>query len=164
LKTLRWLLVLAPCALVTSSARTDPPILGSTAISWEEIQAKPASGRSRQVFRAPTATLDELELHVTTLPVGDSPHAPHKHPDEEVIIIKEGTVEAMVNGQTRRLGPGSVIFQAADQMHGIRNAGDVPAVYHVIKWKTSLTKGALRRAPLNPARYAGVNPAPRAAR
>jgi quercetin dioxygenase-like cupin family protein len=144
LKTLRWLLVLAPCALVTSSARTDPPILGSTAISWEEIQAKPASGRSRQVFRAPTATLDELELHVTTLPVGDSPHAPHKHPDEEVIIIKEGTVEAMVNGQARRLGPGSVIFQAADQMHGIRNAGDVPAVYHVIKWKTSLTKGALR--------------------
>jgi quercetin dioxygenase-like cupin family protein len=136
LKTLRWLLVLAPCALATSSARTDPSILGSTAISWEEIQAKPASGRSRQVFRAPTATLDELELHVTTLAAGDTPHPPHKHPDEEVIIIREGTVEAMVGGQTRRLGPGSVIFQAADQLHGIRNVGDVPAVYHVIKWNS----------------------------
>jgi quercetin dioxygenase-like cupin family protein len=162
-KSLRLLFALMPCVLATSSGHTDPPILGSTAVSWEEIQARPANGRSRQVFRAPTATLDELELHVTTLAVGDSPHAPHKHPDEEVIIIREGTVEATVNGQARRLGPGSVIFQAANQMHSIRNAGDVPAVYHVIKWKTSLTKGALRRA-LNPSRYAGVNPAPRAAR
>jgi quercetin dioxygenase-like cupin family protein len=130
--------VLSASLILTSSARSaDKPILSSTAISWEEIQAKGEPGaRARQVFRDPTATLDELELHVTTLPVGQSPHPPHKHPDEEIVIIKEGWVEAMVDGQPRKLGPGSIIFQAANQMHSLRNVGDIPAVYHVIKWNS----------------------------
>src|SRR5207244_11611140 len=85
----------------------SPAILGSTAVSWEEIQARPLNGRARQVFKDPTATLDELEMHVTTLPPGQASHPPHKHPDEELIIVKEGTVEALVNGVTKRLGPGS---------------------------------------------------------
>jgi hypothetical protein len=29
-----------------------------------------------------------------------------------------------------------VIFQAANQMHGTKNVGDVPAVYHVIRWNS----------------------------
>ncbi len=132
------LVLLFLAAVATSPARpSETPVLGSTAISWEEIQARAsANGRYSQVLKAPTATLDELELHVTTLPPGQSPHPPHKHPDEELIIIREGTVEATVNGQTRRVGPGSVIFQASNQMHGLRNVGEVPAVYHVIKWNS----------------------------
>jgi quercetin dioxygenase-like cupin family protein len=137
-RKLGLLVVLLTGALATSSAApSDPPVLSSTAVTWEEIQARgPAESRARQVFRNPTATLDELELHVTTLPPGQDSHPPHKHPDEEVIIIKQGTLEAMVNGVTRRVGPGSVIFQAADQLHGIRNVGDTPAVYHVIRWNS----------------------------
>lgn len=142
------LVLLFLAAVATSPARpSETPILGSTTVSWEEIQARvSANGRSRQVLRAPTATLDELELHVTTLPPGQSPHPPHKHPDEEIVIIKEGTVEATVNGQARRLGPGSVIFQASNEMHGLRNVGDVPAVYHVIKWNSP---GMLKARPAN---------------
>jgi len=41
-----------------------------------------------------------------------------------------------VNGELKRIGPGSIIFQAANQMHSIRNVGDVPATYHVIKWNS----------------------------
>jgi quercetin dioxygenase-like cupin family protein len=127
--------------LVTQPARTaeeDQGLMVSRAVSWEEILAKTPKGanQGRQVFEAPTATLDELELHVSTLAPGKSPHPPHKHPDEEVLIIREGTLEAYQEGKTRRLGPGSVIFQAANQMHTITNVGDVPAVYHVIKWNS----------------------------
>ena len=130
--------VLLTGAFTTSSAAPSAaPVLSSTAVTWEEIQAKgPAESRARQVFKNPTATLDELELHVTTLPAGQDSHPPHKHPDEELIIIKQGTLEAFVNGETRRVGPGSVIFQAANQLHGIRNVGDTPAVYHVIRWSS----------------------------
>jgi len=113
----------------------DKPPLSSAVVTWEEIQAKPSpNGRSRQVFQSRTATLDELELHVTTLPAGEASHPPHKHADEEIIIIKEGAVEAEVNGQTRRLGPGGVIFEASNELHGLRNVGSGPAVYHVIRW------------------------------
>lgn len=132
------LVVFLTGAFTTSfAAAPEPPVLSSTAVTWEEIQAKgPAESRARQVFRNPTATLDELELHVTTLGPGLDSHPPHKHPDEELIIIKQGTLEAMVNGVTRQVGPGSVIFQAANQLHAIRNVGDTPAVYHVIRWNS----------------------------
>jgi quercetin dioxygenase-like cupin family protein len=139
MKMLRAGVVLVGLLVAAPTARPGSSVLGSTSVSWEEVQAKEATGTGaayRQVFRSPTATLDELELHVTTLPPGQEPHPPHKHADEEIIIIKEGTVEATANGVTHRLGPGSVIFQASNQMHGLRNVGDTPAVYHVIKWNS----------------------------
>ena len=130
------LALLAGGAFMPMVRSEEPGALSSTAISWEEIEGKTPKGRGRQVFQQKTATLDELELHVTVLEVGGSPHPPHKHPDEEVVIIKQGTVEVMVNGETKRVGPGSVIFQASNQLHGLKNVGDVPAIYHVIKWNS----------------------------
>lgn len=126
-------------AFVSAPSQSAPGVLSSTAISWEEILAKPSGTgvtKAKQVLRDPTATLDELEFHVSFLPPGQTPHAPHKHPDEELIVIKEGTVEALVNGQTKKVGPGSVIFQASNQMHNLRNVGDAPAVYHVFRWNS----------------------------
>jgi quercetin dioxygenase-like cupin family protein len=93
-------------------------------------------GEVRQVFEDRTATLDELELHITTLMPGQTPHTPHKHPDEEVLIIREGTVETFLGDRTQVVGPGSVIFQAANQLHSIKNVGTTPATYHVIKWNS----------------------------
>ena len=116
-------------------ARTE--VLSSSIFDWNSLTATPnKTGAVRKVVQAPTATLDELEIHITTLNPGETPHAPHKHPDEELIVIKEGTVESLVNGELRRVGPGSIVFQAANQMHSIRNVGDTPATYHVIKWNS----------------------------
>jgi quercetin dioxygenase-like cupin family protein len=121
--------------MTTVPARRE--VMGSTIFDWNSLTPQPnKTGAVRKVVQAPTATLDELEMHITTLNPGESPHAPHKHPDEELVIIKEGTVESLVNGQLKRVGPGSVIFQAADQLHSIKNVGAGPATYHVIKWNS----------------------------
>ncbi|MDQ3650270.1 MAG: cupin domain-containing protein [Acidobacteriota bacterium] len=123
------------CAGVFATSQT--PLMQSSIFDWNSIAARQTKvGAVRQFFQSPTATLDELECHVTTLNPGESPHAPHKHPDEELIIVKEGTVESLVNGEQKRVGPGSVIFQASNQMHSIRNVGTGPATYHVIKWNS----------------------------
>jgi quercetin dioxygenase-like cupin family protein len=112
-------------------------VLSSSIFDWNSFKVEPnKTGTVRKVVQAPTATLDELEIHITTLNPGETPHPPHQHPDEELVIIKEGTVESLVNGQLRRVGPGSIVFQAANQMHSIRNVGDTPATYHVIKWNS----------------------------
>ena len=122
-------------AVSATSARSS--VLSSTVFDWAAMTAQPnKTGSVRKVVQMPTATLDELEIHITTLNPGETPHAPHKHPDEELLIVKEGTVESLVNGELKRVGPGSVIFQAANQMHSIRNVGSVPATYHVIKWNS----------------------------
>jgi XRE family transcriptional regulator, regulator of sulfur utilization len=117
--------------------RAGAPVMGSAVFDWNKLEAKPTNvGQTRKVFQAPTATLDELECHITTLNPGVASHPPHKHPDEELLVIKEGTVESLVNGQWQRLGPGSIIFQAANQEHTIRNAGTTTATYHVFKWNS----------------------------
>ena len=121
--------------VTTMPARRE--VMGSRIFEWNSLTPQPnKTGAVRRVVQAPTATLDELEMHITTLNPGESPHPPHKHPDEELVIIKEGTVESLVNGELKRVGPGSVIFQAADQLHSIKNVGDGPATYHVIKWNS----------------------------
>ncbi|MFM9167388.1 MAG: cupin domain-containing protein [Verrucomicrobiota bacterium] len=114
-----------------------PPVMTSTAFDWDKLEYKPtAKGGVRHVVRASTPTLDELECHITTLNRGETSHEPHIHPDEEIMVVKEGVVEALVAGEWKRLGPGSVIFQASCVEHTIRNAGDTPATYHVFKWNS----------------------------
>ncbi len=137
--TRRDLFVAGAAVLFTLSAvnvgRTQNKVMGSSIFDWNSFEANKTNfGARREVLKAQTATLDELECHITTLNPGASPHEPHKHPAEEVIIVKEGTVESLVNGQLKVVGPGSVIFQASNQMHTIRNVGKTPATYHVFQW------------------------------
>jgi len=120
-----------------------PNVLGSAAFDWNSISAKTTEvGSVRQIVNQPTPTLENLEVHITTLNPGKSPHPPHRHPNEEMLIIRQGTLEALINGEWKRVGPGSVIFFASNQFHGVRNAGDQPAIYHVINWKTTATPDA----------------------
>ena len=145
--TRRDLLValIAVSVTLTGVAATQPKPqpLGSQVFDWKDMVATPnATGEVRTVVRAPTVTLDELEIHITTLKPGLASHAPHQHPNEEMLIVREGTVEALVNGQLKRVGPGSIIFQASNTLHNIKNVGDVPATYHVINWKSPLTPAA----------------------
>lgn len=141
--TRRDLIVAAMAASLTlavvAAARVSaaPDVMSSTVFDWNNLAATPnKTGAVRRVVQRPTATLDELEIHITTLNPGETPHAPHQHPDEELLIVKEGTVESLNNGELKRLGPGSIIFQAANQLHAIKNVGTVPATYHVIKWNS----------------------------
>ena len=141
--TRRDILVALITAAVTAGAfalADQSPVMGSAVFDWNSIPAKPTTvGSVRSFFKVRTATLDELEMHVTTLEPGKSPHPPHRHPNEELIIIRQGTLESLSNGEWKRVGPGSVIFNASNQLHGLRNVGTDEAIYHVINWKSAAT-------------------------
>src|SRR5436190_23975996 len=112
--TRRDILLIVTTALITigfvALAQPAKSVMGSAAIDWKSIEAKPTqTGFFRKFFESPTATLEVLECHVTTLNPGEFSHPPHKHPEEELVIIKEGTVETLVNGEWKRVGSGSVI-------------------------------------------------------
>ncbi len=87
---------------------------------------------SRQVFHGKTHTGCPLDLHITTLPPGQMPHPAHSHEHEEMMFIKQGTLQATINGHTYTAGSGSVIYVASNEMHGLKNVGDVPAQYFVL--------------------------------
>ncbi|PYS74243.1 MAG: cupin domain-containing protein [Acidobacteria bacterium] len=120
---------------IVALAQSNKTLMTSAVFDWEKIAVtETKTGATRDFFKGPTATLDQLECHVTTLKVGEAPHAAHSHPEEELMIVKEGTLESVQNGEVKRAGPGSIIFQASNQMHGVRNVGSTPATYFVIKW------------------------------
>ncbi len=125
---------------VVAAQQPTPTILKSQVFDWNAMTPKEnAYGSTRAIVRAPSVTLDELEMHVTTLNPGQTSHAPHQHANEELIILREGTLETLSLGQWKRVGPGSIIFNASNDLHGVKNVGTVPAVYHVVNWKSATT-------------------------
>lgn len=128
--------LLALPGLLEAFAKADTqPVLGPTVFEWDEMKpTKTATGEVRSLYKGPTATLDQLEMHVSTLNPGLASHPPHRHVNEELIILREGECETLSNGTWVKVGPGSVVFNASNSLHGFRNVGTVPAVYHVINW------------------------------
>ena len=129
--------LLAMPALLEAFAHAEvaQPILGPTVFDWNSMKpVKNATGEVRSLYKGPTATVNQLEMHVTTLNPGLASHPPHRHVNEELIILREGECETLSNGTWIKIGPGSVVFNASNSLHGFRNVGTVPAVYHVINW------------------------------
>jgi XRE family transcriptional regulator, regulator of sulfur utilization len=111
------------------------PILGPTVFKWDDMKVtKTSTGEVRSLVKQPTATVDELEMHITTLNPGVMSHPPHRHVNEELIIMDTGECETLSDGKWIKVGPGDVIFNASNSLHGFRNIGTTPATYHVINW------------------------------
>ncbi len=70
------------------------------------------------------------------LPPGKSPHAPHTHAEEEVMIIESGQGEILCDGKTTKIGPGSVMYTTPNAVHGINNTGSEPIVFYYVKWES----------------------------
>ena len=129
------LLSAAASLAAVAAAQSGAPIMRSRV--FDSVHLKPEitkAGERRAVFDAPTATLERFESHVTTLNPGQSLHPPHKHVEEELMIVREGTLEATLNGQATRVEVGGMIFCASGEMHGLKNVGTTRATYYVIKW------------------------------
>ncbi len=144
------LVLLAVTPLMAQNSTPAPSVpaaatakLGSRVWVWDELKVKPtANGERRDVVDLPSATFEKFESHITTLKPGEMSHPPHRHAREEFIIIKDGTLEISINGQTQRAGPGSLLFYAANDLHNVRNVGTTPSTYLVFNFETLATKSA----------------------
>lgn len=108
---------------------------GSEIFDWTELKLQNTEkGGRRQIMRRPTVFLRELEMHVTTLDEGVRSHAEHTHIDEEIILVRYGEVEELIDGKPAVVGPGALIFLASEVPHTIRNVGRGPCEYYAFKW------------------------------
>ncbi len=113
----------------------------STVIDTTKLRMAPnAAGARAEVFNGPSGTLENFESHITTVDPGKSAHSPHTHPHEEMLIVKEGTLEVTIAGKTYIATPGSIIFYGPNDPHGTKNIGTVPATYYVFTWVTDQTQ------------------------
>jgi len=118
-----------------AAQKTDS--LEPKAYSWNKLEAIKEDTRvRRQILDGGTTSLANFEVHASTLEPGKAPHPPHKHEDqEELMIVKEGTVKITINGTSKILGPGSIAFAMPGDEHGIENAGNTQATYLILKYK-----------------------------
>lgn len=122
-------------ASIALAQSTGKPVMHSTFFNWADLKVTPTKqGERRAVFDTPTPTLSNFECHITTLNPGEIPHEPHRHADEELMIIKEGTLAALQGDQTNMVAAGGIIFEASNELHGLRNIGTNQATYFVIKY------------------------------
>jgi uncharacterized cupin superfamily protein/quercetin dioxygenase-like cupin family protein len=172
----------SPSVVVTANSKTRnvAPLPSACASRARPVrsQVHPGSGFEEScdgwahyhLFQGPTPLLTEMESHVSVLSPGCSPHPPHCHVQEELLIVLCGEAEILIangpnpNGaRIERLRPGCFVYYPAYQYHTIRNTSASPVTYLMYKWQSApaevshpmqtkvfATNGAPQRSPMQP--------------
>lgn len=97
--------------------------------------------RTRYQFRGWTAAVADLSCHLSALDPGRSPHPPHQHPEEEILVVLDGEVEVILpdlgsdpERGCRRLRPGQFAYYPAGFYHSLVATSQAPACYLMLKW------------------------------
>jgi mannose-6-phosphate isomerase-like protein (cupin superfamily) len=85
-------------------------------------------------YNGPTDQLSGMCTGMAVLDPGASPHPPHRHPEEEFLIIADGTGEIECDGRVSQVGPGAIMYCAGNVLHGVTNTGRVPLTFYWSKW------------------------------
>jgi mannose-6-phosphate isomerase-like protein (cupin superfamily) len=79
-------------------------------------------------FRRVLWTGEHTQLVVMTIQPGDAIGAETHDHNDQILAFTSGTGEAVVDGETRPVGPGDVVAVPAGVHHDFRNTGDEPLV------------------------------------
>ena len=114
----------------------------------EQINTRPdepgESGfKSFPLFEGPSPDLRTMECHYSILAPGHSPHEPHIHDEEEILIVLNGTADLIVEDakgsdklEELNAQPGDFIYYPANWRHTLKNNSDKPVLYLMFKWLT----------------------------
>lgn len=133
---------LLPSAFVQASQithvdtiQTGSP-LKSSVVKGEGLPAEGDSpgAKAKVYFNGPTGQLAAVASGVCTLEPGSRPHPPHRHPEEEFMIVTTGNGEIVVDGVTTQVGPGAMMYAEANVLHGITNTGSTLMTFYFTKF------------------------------
>ena len=131
----RDLAILLPAALASTAAaqQEQHKRLPSKAIKFEDMPVRVSgANKTRAILDGETHSGFPVEIHETELPAGGSPHAPHRHINEEMFLIQDGLLDVTVNGNVSRLTAGSLFYVNSNELHGVSNPGPNGARYFVV--------------------------------
>ena len=137
--TRRGVLSAAAAAVPAATAMAAPPPgVKLPDLVYSEANAKVTRepfGDLRIYFEGPTDQLASMTAGSLRLKAGMSPHPPHKHPEEEFMVITEGNGEISIDGRITRVGPGAMMYCAGNKLHGIVNTGKTSLLFYFYKWQ-----------------------------
>lgn len=97
--------------------------------------------KATHFFRGRSRHIPSFSVHMSRLTVGQSPHPPHRHSDEEILMVLAGEAEVTLpdlpEGEgtfTARLRPGELVYYPSFFGHTIRAVGREAARYLMFRW------------------------------
>jgi len=102
-------------------------------IPWSEARAHRHERGFMLPFVNETCGAQHLRMHVSVINPGAAAHPPHRHADEEIIYILEGRAVVLLGETEHAVGEQTAVFCASQLWHGLRNAGDEPLKYMIIR-------------------------------
>jgi mannose-6-phosphate isomerase-like protein (cupin superfamily) len=121
---------LAAAGAPSANAKVTDNVLGSD----KAQKLEHPFGVQHIYYQGPTDMLQVFEGGSLSLKSGMEPHPPHKHPEEEILLVTEGSGEISVEGEITKVGAGSMMYTGANRLHGIKNTGKAPLLFYYFKW------------------------------
>lgn len=122
--------VMAAVGAIALSAQVKSGVVGQDTVR----PAMHPFGDHRIFMQGPTEMMKSFESGNVILKPGETPHAPHRHIDEEIMLVTEGTGEIFVEGKVTQVNSGSMMYTGSDKEHGITNTGKTDMVFYYFKW------------------------------
>lgn len=93
-------------------------------------------------YRGSTGNVDSFSCHVSALAQAQSPHPPHTHSEEEILIMLQGEANVVLPScppgqRERRLTAGQFVYYPAHFPHTLRAISPQPANYLMFKWRAA---------------------------
>lgn len=123
-----------------SSSRSyqDQMLPGShlVAVDWPEMLMKETDkGESRQIFSTSMVSLQNLNMHATTLNPGEISHPQHVHRNEEIILLRSGHVRMHIADRYLDAEGGDLVFLPSGVPHDLENGKDGRCEYFALQWE-----------------------------
>lgn len=101
---------------------------------WDDLPVREGDKRSgRKLMEGSSPHFEFLEMHATTQEKGSKPSRPHTQENiEELLIVKEGVMKMTMDGVSKILPAGSIIFIPPLVEQSLENVGDGPLTYYVM--------------------------------
>ncbi len=117
------------------------------------LELKSDTGWSfHEQFRGMTSNVSDMECHVSVLAPGKTPHPPHQHAEEEVLIVLNGEATLRVDEsgtiQPKTAPAGSLIYYPCMHAHTITNLTSSPLTYLMFKWTADDAQTAKAPVPM----------------
>jgi quercetin dioxygenase-like cupin family protein len=92
-------------------------------------------------FKGAAGGIQNFSCHVSVLNHGRCPHPPHRHEDEEILVMLAGEADLLLpdlpgaEATRQRLRAGEFVFYPAHFAHTLQTVSEQPANYLMFKWK-----------------------------
>ncbi len=125
--------VSSPAAPAADNSVEKLPVMKTKSYLYNDLPVTTnGKNKQRRCFTAKTHTGFKMESHMSDIAPGEVNHPPHQHLREEMMLVREGTMELTISGVPHRLGPGDIGVIGSNEIHNAKNVGNVVAKYFIV--------------------------------